>query len=117
MFYVQNNTLYFTRGDVISFNLSIDGYTFQPEDKIRFRIYEKNRLNAKPVSEVVVSIEEETSLAKITLPSAATRIGKIVNQPVEYWYEVKLNDIHTVIGYDGNGPKVAVVYPEGEANG
>ena len=117
MFNIKDNTLYFTRGDTVSLNLSIEGYMFQPEDKIAFRIYDKNRLNLKFLSEVVTIVEESAAMIKITLPSEATRIGKIVNKPVEYWYEVELNDSQTVIGYDDNGPKIVVIYPEGETSG
>lgn len=117
MFNIENNKLCFTRGDVVTFNLSIDGYVFKPEDKIAFRIYNKGKLNMKPLSETIVTIEESSAMAKIILSSAATRIGDIINKPVEYWYEVELNDSQTVIGYDDQGPKIIVLYPEGEIKG
>ena len=37
-----------------------------------------------------------------------------MNIPTEYWYEIELNNENTVIGYDNNGPKLFVLYPEGE---
>lgn len=117
MFNIENDTLYFTRGDTISFNLSIDGYMFQPNDKIAFRIYERSRLNQAPLSETITTVEEATASIKITLLPEATRVGQIINKPIEYWYEIELNDDQTVIGYDENGPKVIVLYPEGEISG
>lgn len=117
MFNIENNKLYFTRGDTITFNLSIDGYVFQPNDKIAFRIYNKGKLNCEPLSETIVIIEETSAVAKIILSSEATKIGNIVSKPVEYWYEVELNDSQTVIGYDDEGPKTILLYPEGEIKG
>lgn len=117
MFNIKDDTLYFTRGDAIAFNLSIDGYIFKPEDKIAFRIYERNRLSMAPLSEVITTVEEESATVRITVPSEATKIGKILNKPMEYWYEIELNDSFTVIGYDDNGPKTIILYPEGEISG
>ena len=36
-----------------------------------------------------------------------------MNKPVEYWYEIELNNEHTVIGYDDNGAKIFMLFPEG----
>jgi hypothetical protein len=45
-----------------------------------------------------------------------TKIGKKVNKPVDYWYEVELNpDTYpqTIVGYDEDGAKIFKLYPEG----
>lgn len=45
-----------------------------------------------------------------------TKIGEYISKPKEYWYEIELNPEtypQTIIGYDEDGPKVLILYPEG----
>ena len=39
------------------------------------------------------------------------------NKATEFWYEVELNDNDTILGYDKQGPKRMIVYPEGKERG
>jgi hypothetical protein len=38
----------------------------------------------------------------------------MLNKPIEYWYEIQLNYYQTIVGYDESGPKLFMLYPEGE---
>lgn len=49
---------------------------------------------------------------EIPLNSEDTKIGDVVNYKVKYWYEIELNNM-TTIGYDKEGPKEFILYPEG----
>ena len=43
-------------------------------------------------------------------------IGEVINKPTNYWYEIELNpntQPQTIIGYDEDGEKLFVLYPEG----
>lgn len=115
-----DKTIHLTRGDIA--NISVSAvlqddvpYTFSINDIVRFKIVEK-----KDYSNVIfqkdVSIEEETTSITISLTKDDTKIGEIINKPVDYWYEVEVNpdtQPQTIIGYDQNGAKIFRLYPEG----
>lgn len=117
----EDKSISVTRGDVahISFGANRrDGspYTFVKEDIVRFKVIEKNRCD-KVLLKKDVSAQEESTSVLIVLESSETRLGGIINKPVEYWYEIELNPdtprAQTIIGYDKFGPKIFRLYPEG----
>lgn len=116
---IKGTTIMLNRGDVLNLTLSvkvngITDYTFQIGDKIVFSIYNKGKLNDSAVLVKEINILEETSTVTINLTSEETKLGEMKNKPVEYWYEVELNDQYTVIGYDDiEGAKILMLYPEG----
>ena len=61
-----------------------------------------------------IEVTEDTNIVDISLSSSDTTIGEMSNKPIEYWYEIQLNREQTIIGYDDNGPKLFMLYPEGE---
>ena len=120
MIKVNNNTkrISINRGDDnIGFNFSIPiddqtNYTFQVGDEIKFGVYNKKELEKKAVLLKTITVDEETETINIDFTKEETSIGSIENKPVTYWYEIQLND-DTIIGYDENGAKEFIVYPEG----
>jgi hypothetical protein len=120
MFVINNDlSIYLTRGDAAAFSVSAskDGteYTFQPDDVVRFKVFEK-----KNCEEVVLKkdfkVTAETNLVEIALDSDETKFGDVISKPTDYWYEVELNPdgyAQTIIGYDEDGAKVLTLYPEG----
>lgn len=113
MFKIEGNKIYITRGDKGTIELTIEDYTFKVDDKIELRIYKKNRLNEAPLKEKKVIVDKETSSINIELTSEDTKIGDIANKATEYWYEIELNDEQTVVGFDEEGAKILMLYPEG----
>lgn len=113
MFKIKENTIHITRGDKGVIELAIDNYTFSVGDTIEFRVYEKRALDKLPVLSKVVTVEKEAATIDIELSSEDTKIGEPRNAPREYWYEIELNDHQTIIGYDEDGAKVLMLYPEG----
>lgn len=113
MFAIDGDKIYLTRGDKAVISLSITNYTFQKDDKVEFRVYTKKGLEKVPVLSVVTKVTEETDSIEIVLPAEKTKIGEIQNKEVVYWYEIELNDEQTVLGFDENGPKEFILYPEG----
>lgn len=108
-----------TRGDSINLKLKVkttDGYySFKTDDTVRFRVYEKKKLNESPVLEKIIKVAEDTEQVVIELSSTDTKIGEMVNKEVEYWYEVELNGSITLIGYSEDlGPAVFMLLPEGK---
>ena len=51
---------------------------------------------------------------EIPLSDIETKTFPLTNKPVTYWYDIVINDTNTVIGYDENGSKKIIVYPEAD---
>lgn len=113
MFKIENTTISITRGDEAVIELSIPEYTFQSGDHVELRVYSKGALNSLPLITVVKEVELESQTVDITLTPEDTRIGEPLNTPTTYWYEIELNNKYTVIGYDEDGAKELILYPEG----
>ena len=121
MFKVEDTNIHITRGDtgVISvFCEDSDGhdYIFQEGDVIRLKICPKKDTSTI-ILEKTVTVEKITTCIDITLTSEDTKIGDLINKPVDYWYEIELNpdsnNGQTILGYDEDGPKIFTLYPEG----
>lgn len=113
MFAINGDTIYLTRGDKATINLSIEDYQFKVGDSIEFRVYNKKRLDEPPVLKKEITVEEGTDSISISLTAEETKIGTALNKTVTYWYEIELNDEQTIIGFDENGAKELILYPEG----
>ena len=107
--------------DNVSFDLKIpindtEFYTFQTTDIIKFGVYEAYGLDKPAVLLKTVVPQEETTVLKILFTKEETTIGELINQSVDYWYEIQLND-NTIIGFEKkNGqddPKTFTLLPEG----
>lgn len=116
----EENTISITRGDVGIIEVRVDNvsggqYIFKPGDVVRLKVFSKNRHdNIVIVKEVNVS--EETEVVDVVLESNDTKIGSIINKPIDYWYELELNpdtNPQTIVGYDTDGAKIFRLYPEG----
>lgn len=115
-----SSTIHLTRGDVavIEFtptSTSEEGYLFKPDDVVRFKVFEKKRVDAVVLTKDV-NVTSECSSVEFYLTSSDTRIGEPINKPVDYWYEVEINPDttpQTPICYDKEGPKIFRLYPEG----
>lgn len=114
MFKIDGTTIHCTRGDIgnIKFTVNNGEYKFAKDDVIFLKVYEKGNVN-NVVLKKEVKITEESTCAIIELTTLDTKIGNVINKPVKYWYEISINDDHTVIGYDDEGTKEFILYPEG----
>lgn len=116
----ENKSICLTRGDVAVIEVNArknesELYTFAPGDVVRFKVFAKKQCD-KIALVVDTVVSEETTSVDILLDSNHTKIGDVINKPVDYWYEIELNpDTHpqTIIGYDSDGPKIFTLYPEG----
>lgn len=122
MFVIDKDTkqINLTRGDVaaILVNAMKDGeeYKFQPNDVVRFKVFKAKDCNCVEMQKDTLVTEESTTV-NISLDSEDTKIGDIVNKPTKYWYEIELNPDkapQTIVGYDLDGEKIFMLYPEGD---
>ena len=121
MFIVNpDKSIYITRGDigmlvVNAETLDNEIHTFTPGDIVRLRVFKKNK-HDEVVLQKDVDIVVETQVVEFSLTREDTKLGDIINKPVDYWYEVELNPDttpQTIIGYDLDGPKIFKLFPEG----
>lgn len=113
-------SIYVTRGDVVFLKVTaeFDGkaYKFQPGDVVRMTVCAKKNC-ANVVLQKDFPVTAVTEYVEIFLDENDTKIGDIINKPTVYWYEVELNpmsDPRTIIGYDDDGAKVFMLFPEGK---
>lgn len=120
MFKIENKNINITRGDVGTIELSIlnkDGSTreFVVGDEVRLGVFTKKNMSNIVLQKDVI-VQEAGETVDIELSEEDTKIGDIINKPVDYWYEIQLNpstNPQTVIGYDEEGAKIFRLYPEG----
>ena len=112
--------IHITRGDsgtivITAQNSDGSDHEFVAGDVVRLRVMEKRNVTNTVLTVDVVVTENSTSV-DMGLNSDQTRIGGYINSPVTYWYEVELNpetNSTTIIGYDDEGEKEFILYPEG----
>lgn len=88
-------------------------YTFQEGDTIRFGVYNKRKLDRDALLLKEIFVDEESDTVQFTITSQEMKIGKLINKPKDYWYEITMNNGQTLIGYDEDGAKILRLYPEG----
>lgn len=117
MIKIEGKTIYINRGDSQTFELKIpisdtEFYQFKTSDVIKFGVYEANGLNKNALILKTIVPESPTDSIKIILLKNDTTIGELRNTKTTFWYEITLND-NTIVGYDENGAKEFILYPEG----
>lgn len=117
---LQDKTICLTRGDVANIVTSAvlqdeTPFTFKEGDIVRMQILDKKNYSDIKLRKDI-TVEEEAISVTIKLGRDDTKIGDIINKPVEYVYEIEVNpdgDRQTIVGYDEDGPKIFRLYPEG----
>ena len=65
------------------------------------------------LKKIITDIRQASKTVDINIKASDSEIGELENKPITYWYEIVLNDEQTLIGYDDEGPKEFILYPEG----
>ena len=114
---IIDKEIHINRGDRLLMEFSIDNkgtdYIFQEGDRLKFSIYEKKGMDKSPVLQKEFIPDVGSTILDIDIPGSEMKIGEMANKPIEYWYEIELNDDETIIGYDEDGAKKLILYPEG----
>lgn len=130
----DKETIYITRGDTpqdkynkIAFKFPIynvkteseELYEFQLNDKISFVVFEKKGYTKKEIFRKDYKIKnigytESTTSPEIILTKEETKMFPLSNKKQTFWYDLVLNDTTTMLGYDEDGAKKIIVYPEAD---
>lgn len=112
MYRIKNKTIYVNRGDAMTIHLVNNSDSFRIGDYINFYICEEGNMN-NVLLKKTFNIDTITDSVDLALTSEDTRIGETFGSGKKtYWYEIELNKDTTLIGYDLNGPKLFILYPE-----
>ena len=109
----KTKTIFSNRGDRGTIKLTNTNGSFKVGDKIKFSIYEKKGMDKPPVLQKEFIPTVCSTSVDIDIPGSEMKIGELTNKPIEYWYEIELNNDETIIGYDDDGAKKLILYPEG----
>ena len=114
---IINDIIHINRGNRLLFDYTIDSngsdYVFEEDDIVTFSVYRKLEMDDEPVVNKNFVPEVGTTMVSIDIPNEEMRIGEPINQPEEYWYQIRLNE-DVVSGYNSSGPKKLILYPEGK---
>lgn len=107
----EDGSIHVNRGDQLIITLNND-VNFSIGDKIKFSIMKKGNCE-EVLFQKIFEVEEENNVFDIVLTSEDTRIGSFQkSNTVIYWYEIEYNGINTLTGFDTEGAKEFVLYPE-----
>ena len=132
----DGQTIHLTRGDAsgefnkLAFYRPIynyktkqeENYKFQLDDKISFVVKEKRGYTKPEILRVEKTLREmgyaePTEYPEIILTEEDTKVFELLDKKKIYWYDIVLNDSDTIIGYDEDGAKKLIVYPEAGEKG
>jgi hypothetical protein len=129
----DKQTIYLTRGDItdkhrrIAFYYPIwnfetgkeEKYEFQLTDKIAFVVKQKKGYTKSEILRVEKTLAEmgytePTQYPEIQLTEEDTKAFDLIDKKATYWYDIVLNDTTTILGYDNDGAKKLIVFPEAD---
>lgn len=134
MIAIEETTIHLTRGDAtqdkynkLAFIFPIynfetkqeENYKFQPDDKITFVVinkkgYTREEILRKDYTLRDIGYTEETEIAELPLTEEETKKFPLSDKAQTYWYDLILNDDTTMLGFDNEGAKKIIIYPEVE---
>ena len=122
MIEIEEKNIEIVRGNYLPVTVTAqntDGsdYVFQPEDVLRFKVFERKNVE-NVFLEKDFKINEITKEVLIELTADVMKIGELIDKPKDYWYEIELNPdtpkTQTIIGYEkDSGPAILTLLPEG----
>lgn len=134
MIAVEGTTIHVTRGDSTQkdynnlafqypiYNLATkeeENYVFQLDDKISFvainkKGYTREEIFRKEYTLRDIGYKQPTDTVELPLTEEETKLFPLSNKAQTYWYDLILNDTTTMLGFDNEGGKRLIVYPEVE---
>ena len=117
MLKIKNKNLYLNRGDAISIQVACNNANFEIGDSVTFYVMTQNDCEDVLLSKTVY-VTEEKNTVDIQLTSEETRFIEPFKTGYQtFWYEIEYNGEITLMGYDSEGPKLFIMYPEATERG
>lgn len=112
MYKIINNHIHVTRGSSFSIKLK-SKKQLNVGDIFTFSIVEKGKYN-NILFQKSYEVLEESDTMYLSFSDDDTRFDSVISKPKVYWYEIEYNGKQMAIGYDDDGPKQFILYPEAE---
>lgn len=118
MLKIKNKNIYLNRGDAVNIQVACNNATFEANDYIKFYIMEQDK-SSNVLFEKKFTIAAESNTVDIVLTADETKsiCSAFDSGYKAFWYEIEYNDSITLMGYDDNGPKLFIMYPEAISKG
>ena len=117
MYKVIDKNIYLNRGEKLSISVVNNSEPFKANDILKFSICKQGDYSTV-VFQKEFTVDEEASEVVLSFTAAETKIGEPIKSGEKtYWYEIELNDDQTLLGWDQNGPKLFVLWPEATTEG
>lgn len=105
-----------TRGDIGSFTLKVKQsdntyYQFKTSDKVYFTV-KKSYSDSDYIIRKIITFPSVTDTCEISLVASDTNFGRLIGGSRKYVYDISINEVETVVGYDQDGAKYFIIYPE-----
>ena len=112
----NNKNIGITRGDNASFNLKVKQadntyYQFKTSDRVYFTV-KKNYADSNFIIRKIITFGNTTDTCTINLVPTDTNFGSLIGGERKYVYDISINETETVVGYDQDGAKYFIIYPE-----
>ena len=134
MIAIEENTIHLTRGDqtekkynTLAFEYPIynlatkeeELYEFQLDDKITFVVinkkgYTQEEILRKEYTPRDLGYTAPSTVMELPLTEEDTKKFPLSNKALTFWYDLVLNDTTTMLGFDDEGAKRIIIYPEVE---
>lgn len=112
----QDKEIEINRGDRGTLKLINKKGNFEIGDKLKFSIVDKKEYNNLIFQKEFI-VTENSNVTYITLTKEDTTIGDVISKKKEYWYEIEYNGDLTILGFDDDGAKKFILYPEAPIKG
>lgn len=113
----SDKTIHLTRGDegtiTVSAKEGTSDYTFTVGQKVSLIVVPKNGYSQGSVIRKDIVVATEGTTVDIPLTDEDTKIGGMIDRAATYWYDIVIDDTQTIVGYDEDGAKKLILYPEG----
>lgn len=117
MLTIDNDRISINKGDsgkiIFSLLENDKPRNFVAGDIVKFAVYDKNSLEKEPKLFKEIQVEEEKEEIEIEILPTDTDFVENASKLYKYWYQIEY-DKNVIIGYDKNGAKEFVIYPEGK---
>ena len=121
MLKIKNKTIHLNRGDSANIQVACNNSVFEADQKLCLYVMEAGNCE-NIILNKEATLEANSNTATISLSAEDT---KSLTEPFslgakEFWYELEMQsgeERTTLVGYDEDGPKLFILYPEAIVEG
>ena len=121
MLKIKNKTIHLNRGDSANIQIACNNSTFEDGQELKMYVMEAgNCENILLDTSALLTADSNTATISITSEQTKALSEPFSGGSKEFWYELELQageERTTLVGYDEDGPKLFILYPEAIVEG